>query len=683
MAILKPKRGSGLPSGLQQHELAIDVLNRRIYLGNTGGTGDIVSSHITDYVSTLNSATGAVNLYAGSGLSVATSTSIKGITFTNTGVLSIDSATGAITNVARTNVAQTFTALQSFTTGISSSGNILLQKSTNAQSLMQVYAGATGSLSSAVITVGSNPGYATSLKALAESYTTNSTYPSEVANAGVLYCDGAAGLRIHSYNANMQFWTGNTGTLKATLTTGGDFFVHSGNINVGLGVIAQGGTFSALTRFNGGISASGGTFSGTFNLNGSSILTSSTAVTSVDGVTGAVDLLAGSGVSITLPSGASKGITLANTGVLSLNGSTGTVTAVASLNSATGAVNLFAGTGLSVASSTSIRGITFTNTGVLSIDSATGAITNVARTNVAQTFTALQSFSSGISAAGGTFTALARFNSGITCTGITLSGNLNISGANRYVYHDGLIIEGRGGGVNSPSSINIPSVSGNLTLNSGSGTVSIVDATASAITPIAKISLKTTGTDGLSNFDSQFTLQPIGAPASTNTYTLSMPTDSGTIALTKGVVSSFNGLTGSVTGVTTGNANTFVALQTFNSGISAAAGVTFSTPIVSTRLSRTSSAVFDTKTADFSPTEADNGKIFVINISGKTLLTVTLDGLSVGWRAKFLVLGGSGVSFTSTGGTVLGSFGSGGLANSALSECVEVHCYATNAYHAS
>ena len=122
MAILKPKRGSGIPSGLQQNELAIDVLNKRIYLGNNGGTGDIVSSHITDYVTNLNSATGAVNIYAGSGLSVATSTSIRGITFTNTGVLSIDSATGAITNVARTNTAQTFTGLQNFSNGISAAG---------------------------------------------------------------------------------------------------------------------------------------------------------------------------------------------------------------------------------------------------------------------------------------------------------------------------------------------------------------------------------------------------------------------------------------------------------------------------------------------------------------------------------------------------------------------------------
>ena len=40
-------------------------------------------------------------------------------------------------------------------------------------------------------------------------------------------------------------------------------------------------------------------------------------------------------------------------------------------------------------------------------------------------------------------------------------------------------------------------------------------------------------------------------------------------------VISFNGLTGAVTGVTTGTANTFVALQSFTSGISASGGVTF------------------------------------------------------------------------------------------------------------
>ena len=40
-------------------------------------------------------------------------------------------------------------------------------------------------------------------------------------------------------------------------------------------------------------------------------------------------------------------------------------------------------------------------------------------------------------------------------------------------------------------------------------------------------------------------------------------------------VISFNGLTGAVTGVTTGTANNFIALQTFSSGISASGGITF------------------------------------------------------------------------------------------------------------
>jgi hypothetical protein len=75
------------------------------------------------------------------------------------------------------------------------------------------------------------------------------------------------------------------------------------------------------------------------------------AVSSIDGVTGAVDLIAGSGLSITNPTGSGKGITLTNIGVLSVNGSTGT-------------------------------------------------ITNIAVTNAAQTFTGLQTFTNGISAFG-------------------------------------------------------------------------------------------------------------------------------------------------------------------------------------------------------------------------------------------------------------------------------------------
>ena len=42
------------------------------------------------------------------------------------------------------------------------------------------------------------------------------------------------------------------------------------------------------------------------------------------------------------------------------------------------------------------------------------------------------------------------------------------------------------------------------------------------------------------------------------------------------VVTSFNGITGAVTGITAGGANTFTALNSFSAGLSAAGGATFS-----------------------------------------------------------------------------------------------------------
>jgi hypothetical protein len=83
MAVIKPKRGSSYPaSGLAENELAIDSTNRRIYIGSAGGSGITVGSHLTDYVSSVNG------------------------------------ATGAITNVAKTDTANTFSPVQTFTNGI-------------------------------------------------------------------------------------------------------------------------------------------------------------------------------------------------------------------------------------------------------------------------------------------------------------------------------------------------------------------------------------------------------------------------------------------------------------------------------------------------------------------------------------------------------------------------------------
>jgi len=148
-------------------------------------------------------------------------------------------------------------------------------------------------------------------------------------------------------------------------------------------------------------------------------------------------------------------------------------------------------------------------------------------------------------------------------------------------------------------------------------------------------------------------------------------------------VISINGSTGTIINIAVTNAaQTFTGIHSFSAGLSASGGITFHSPILSTRLSRTSSVVFDTQTGNFSPAEADNGKVFVINITGKTAVTVTLDGLSTGWRAKFLVLGGAGVQFQSSLGTVLGTFGVDGGGVGALTEMVEVYCYGQNTYFA-
>jgi len=60
MAIIKPKRGYTNPTGLTQYELAVDLANKRIFIGNTGGTGDILSQYIQNYVVSFNGITGAV-----------------------------------------------------------------------------------------------------------------------------------------------------------------------------------------------------------------------------------------------------------------------------------------------------------------------------------------------------------------------------------------------------------------------------------------------------------------------------------------------------------------------------------------------------------------------------------------------------------------------------------------------
>ena len=117
-------------------------------------------------------------------------------------------------------------------------------------------------------------------------------------------------------------------------------------------------------------------------------------------------------------------------------------------------------------------------------------------------------------------------------------------------------------------------------------------------------------------------------------------------------------------------------LASFAGGLSAA-GATFSAPITSTRMVRhTSAAISAQKTVDFTPTAAEDGTVFYINYGGKGSVTVTLDGLPTGWRAKFFNTGGGTVYFTTTTGDIYGE----GSINYLGTRFMEAICIDTNTY---
>jgi len=171
--------------------------------------------------------------------------------------------------------------------------------------------------------------------------------------------------------------------------------------------------------------------------------------------------------------------------------------------------------------------------------------------NVQQSYTALQTFAGGISAAGGitfngtlvgvtaTFNRLLTANAGISAAGATLSGT-----------------------VTAPT----PALGNNSTLVA---TTAFVQNEIVADT-VTTFNGRTGAVQGVS-----------AAVAGTG---ISVSGATGAVTITNIGVQSFNGLTGAVTGVTVGGANTFTALNTFNAGISASAltvagGATFSSNV--------------------------------------------------------------------------------------------------------
>jgi hypothetical protein len=205
----------------------------------------------------------------------------------------------------------------------------------------------------------------------------------------------------------------------------------------GLAGLSLAQTFTALNSFNAGISAAGATLSGTVTAPTPALGTNNTQVATTAFVQNEI---------------------VADT-VTTFNGRTGAVQGVSAA---------VAGTGISVSGITG--SVTITNIGVQSFNGLTGAVTGVTVGGV-NTFTALNSFNAGISAAGGTFSALTRFTGGITTSTLHVSGGATFAGPDLVWFTTGLsAAEIRVGTQLLTSTINSTSVSTPLAINNDAGT---------------------------------------------------------------------------------------------------------------------------------------------------------------------------------------------------------------------
>ena len=345
--------------------------------GNTGATGpvgDYVISFngatgIISGVNSVNSLTGELTVSGGTGMSVLSGGS--GITLVNTGVLSVNGSTGAVADVARTNVNNNFSASQSVSQGTyksTLSGNSISFYESDLFGVTQTW---------------QTPPAATN---------TTITFP--------VYTTTLAGL------AGTQIFTG-TNTFSSLA-------------NFNAGISAAGGTFSALTLFTAGISAAGGiTFNSDVSVNSANTLNVSTIRTVSGKAQLDIDNRANARVAIGDYDEAGLGTNIFlrdDTRTLQIANPYGVIEIGDPQGFDTGNYIWYAadegtlhGNGSNINDFNTIENIT----NLYSV--------NIFGTNIFA--------SAGISSAGGTFSALTRFTAGISASGgMTLNGTLNFDG---------------------------------------------------------------------------------------------------------------------------------------------------------------------------------------------------------------------------------------------------------------
>jgi hypothetical protein len=289
--------------------------------------------------------------------------------------------------------------------------------------------------------------------------------------------------------------------------------------------------------------------------------------------------------------------------------------------------------------------------------------------------------SGGVSSAGGTFAGIVNFLGGMcVASGITLT---NTAGTRTHISQQGIRGAGFkirnqvsfGMGQGDANEFDIGSSGGNITIAPTTSTVTI-DTGLQSKTVDYQTGIRFLGYNSLLS-SGYNTLLQVGFGSGN---TLSLPSTSGTLALTNDVVTTFNGLTGQVTGVTTGTANTFGPLQSFTNGISAS-GSTFSGPVSSSGFILTSAGIKALTGTTYTFLASDNGDVITNNnISGCTFTVPS--GLPVGFSTTIISLTAGAVRFVAASGVTMNSFGSF-IALSGQHASASLISYASNIYNLS
>jgi hypothetical protein len=246
MAIIKPKRGSGAPSGLLQNELAVDTTNKRIYIGNSGGTGDLIGSAPSGSDTYVQFNDGG-NLGGDAGLTYNKTTdtlTISGDLAVNGGDITTSSSNASVfdTGATTVNAFGGATTLNIGYDGTSTNNTTNIAVSTIASGVTRTVNIGTGGLSGVSnINIGYNGGGTTSLNS-ATIVGGSSTQALFNTVATTINFGGA------STNLTMGSTTGTTTTRNPTLIVGNGSNAgtiktpSTGSLNLTTGAINSGGT---------------------------------------------------------------------------------------------------------------------------------------------------------------------------------------------------------------------------------------------------------------------------------------------------------------------------------------------------------------------------------------------------------------------------------------------------------